>query len=245
VRGIWKDIDYSTPLILAKSCHDLDILYWLTGARAVSVAASGERSWFRAENTPVGATDRCTDGCPHLATCPFSAVDIYLKKNLFLHHLDVRGSATGKEAHILNRLETTDYGRCVYKLENTQPDHFSLMIDYENGVSAALSVQGLTSIHGRRTQIFGGEGDLHGDHRSIVATRFRSNNVLSYDPGVVLGGHGGGDAGLMYDWVRAVHYEQPELLSSGVVETLQSHAIGFAAEASRVSKTREQVSVEA
>ena len=80
VRGNWHDGKATTPMILAKSCHDLDILKWLVGRRCLRVSAEGGVALFRAENAPSGATARCTDGCPHEKTCPYSAIDIYDRK---------------------------------------------------------------------------------------------------------------------------------------------------------------------
>ncbi len=241
VRGIWKRSEVSTPIILAKSCHDLDILYWLTGAPCDTIFASGDLTWFAQANAPEGSTERCTDPCPHVDTCPFSAVKIYLEQNSFLGHLDVRGSAVGKEDHIRERLRSTDYGRCVYKLDNNQPDHFVASLRFQNGVTTAFSLQGLTSSFGRRMRIMGSAGDLEGDGQKFVATNFATRKISSYEQRTLLSGHGGGDGGLMYDWVRAVSMQKPEILASGIDESMESHAMGFAAERSRLNKTNEVV----
>lgn len=63
VRGNWHNSKATTPIILAKSCHDLDILRWMLGKQSRSIQAFGELSWFRKENAPEGSTARCTDGC--------------------------------------------------------------------------------------------------------------------------------------------------------------------------------------
>ena len=41
VRGNWRRADESSPMILAKCCHDMDILIWLTGKRARYVSSYG------------------------------------------------------------------------------------------------------------------------------------------------------------------------------------------------------------
>jgi predicted dehydrogenase len=33
VRGNWRNLAESSPMILAKYCHDLDIMNWLVGSR--------------------------------------------------------------------------------------------------------------------------------------------------------------------------------------------------------------------
>jgi predicted dehydrogenase len=79
VRGNWRRSDTSSPLILAKSCHDLDIICWLAESTPDSVASFAERSFFRGDNAPADAPPRCTDGCPVAERCPYEAVATYLR----------------------------------------------------------------------------------------------------------------------------------------------------------------------
>ena len=73
VRGHWSKTTDSTPMIVAKCSHDVDLLCWLGGAPAVAISSHGNRSWFRAENAPNGAPPRCTDGCPAAQDCIYDA----------------------------------------------------------------------------------------------------------------------------------------------------------------------------
>jgi predicted dehydrogenase len=77
VRGNWRRSDQSSPMILAKSCHDLDILYWILNTKVTSISSIGSLLHFRSENAPEGAPERCTDGCPAAETCPFYAPMLY------------------------------------------------------------------------------------------------------------------------------------------------------------------------
>ena len=77
VRGRWRNSSESSPMILAKSCHDLDLICWFAGSEPVWVASTADGSLFREANAPEGAPERCTDGCPAAATCPFEAVSTY------------------------------------------------------------------------------------------------------------------------------------------------------------------------
>ena len=121
VRGNWHDSKATTPMIVAKCCHDLDILKWLVGKRCVRVSAEGGIALFRADKAPAGAPARCTGGCPHEKTCPYSAIDIYDRKRFFLYVFDLKKDCPSEA--ILEKLRTTDYGRCVYRMDNDQPDH--------------------------------------------------------------------------------------------------------------------------
>ena len=79
VRGNWRRAGEASPVVLAKTCHDLDLLYWLTGHPAVKVSSFGGLFFYRPEQAPPGATPRCLDGCPHLDTCQWSAPRLYLR----------------------------------------------------------------------------------------------------------------------------------------------------------------------
>lgn len=77
VRGNWRNTQQAAPMILAKCCHDLDLLVWYLRDPVIWLASSGSLLHFRPENAPAGAPDRCTDGCPAQMTCPFYAPAIY------------------------------------------------------------------------------------------------------------------------------------------------------------------------
>ncbi len=77
VRGNWRNTEIAAPMILAKCCHDLDLLYWWMDSQPESLSSSGNLLYYRPENAPEGAPARCTDGCPVEASCPFYAPRIY------------------------------------------------------------------------------------------------------------------------------------------------------------------------
>lgn len=77
VRGNWRNSQFESPMILAKCCHDLDILYWILGPTK-RLSSVGSLVHYRAENAPPGVPERCTDGCPVEKTCPWYAPRLYL-----------------------------------------------------------------------------------------------------------------------------------------------------------------------
>ena len=87
VRGNWRREDQSSPMILAKSCHDLDILYWILGSRAAQLSSVGNLHHFKPENAPAGAPERCLDGCPAAETCPYYAPAFYIDLAPVVHSL--------------------------------------------------------------------------------------------------------------------------------------------------------------
>jgi predicted dehydrogenase len=78
VRGNWRNDRISSPMILAKCCHDLDVLFWNLGP-VKRLGSFGSLRHYRVENAPPGAPERCTDDCPHEAECPWSALRLYME----------------------------------------------------------------------------------------------------------------------------------------------------------------------
>ena len=77
-RGRWRNVADSSPMILAKSCHDLDLLYWLAGAEPSDLYSVSRPTELCEANAPEGAPLQCIEGCPHAARCPYDAVALYL-----------------------------------------------------------------------------------------------------------------------------------------------------------------------
>jgi Oxidoreductase family, C-terminal alpha/beta domain len=240
VRGNWHRSKETNPIILAKSCHDLDILRWLVNKKSRKISAFGSLKWFTAVNAPEGSTDRCMNGCAVESSCPYSAMRIYHKKRIWTYVFDLPKE---KEKHgdaILEYLRTTNYGRCVYKMENDQCDHIVSSILFQDDVTASFSMEAFTSYGGRRTRVMGSMGDIVGDMEKFTLTDFRTEKKLEWDAKVddvdiySKSGHGGGDYRLMRDWVQAVAQQNPELLTSTIDASIESHLMGFAAEKSRL-----------
>jgi len=234
VRGNWHNSKESTPIILAKSCHDLDILRWLIGKPSRSIQAFGNLRWFKEENAPVGSTNRCSDGCAIENTCPFSALQIYLRNKKRLYVFDLPDDKSLHDEFILDKLKTTNYGRCVYRMDNDQPDHYITNISFDNNISTSFSMQGLTSYEGRRTRVMGSKGDIVGNMQKFLLTDFRTNKKTEWAQTTDM--HGGGDWRLVDNWIQAVVKHDPGLLTSTIDQSIESHIMGFAAEISRKEK---------
>lgn len=234
VRGNWHNSKQTTPIILAKSCHDLDILRWLVGKPSKSIQAFGDVKWFRNENAPAGSTARCTDGCAVESTCPYSAVEHYQRRRSRVYALDLPDDRTTWDEVILQKLKTTNFGRCVYRMENDQPDHYIANILFEKNITASFSMEAFTSYEGRRTRVMGSTGDIVGDMNSFVLTDFRSGQKTEWKQST--DGHGGGDWRLVANWIQAIAEKNQALLSSTIDQSIESHLMGFAAEKSRLEK---------
>lgn len=238
---IWHNSIDSAPIILAKSCHDLDIMKWMLGKSCHQIHALGNLSWFNKENAPQGSTARCTDGCAVEKECPYSALKIYHRDRTYLHHFDLPDDKEKHEETILKYLREGDYGRCVYRMDNDQPDHYTANILFDDEVTASFNMEAFTSYHGRRTRIMGSMGDVVGDMYKYTWTNFKNGEKEVFDK--VTDGHGGGDWNLVTDWLNAVSHEDESLLTSTIGDSIESHLMAFAAEKSRLNKTVESVTL--
>lgn len=241
VRGNWHDRNATTPIILAKSCHDLDILRWLVGKPSKRIVAMANLKWFRKENAPAGSTARCMDGCAIEGTCPYSAMRIYYRERKWLYVFDLPENPEKQGEAILEYLRNSNYGRCVYKMDNNQEDHYVSSIEFEGGITASLSMEAFTSYAGRRTRVMGSMGDIVGDMDTFTLTDFRTRESVVYDSAKFeeedsakyTGGHGGGDRRLVRDWIQAIVQQDSSLLTSTIDQSIESHVMGFMAEKSR------------
>lgn len=247
VRGNWHNSKATTPIILAKSCHDLDIMRWMIGKPAKRIQAFGNLKWFRKENAPKGATRRCTDGCPAEAGCPYSALGIYYRRKGWTYVFDLPDEKEKQGEAIMNYLKTSNYGRCVYDMDNDQCDHYVTSIEFEGGITASFSMEAFTPWGGRRTRVMGSMGYIEGDMDRFTIYDFRTDKSETLEANAIdvenykNSGHGGGDWRLVANWIHAVSKHDPSLLTSTIEASIESHVMGFMAEKSRTNGTVEEI----
>ncbi|UKS29292.1 Gfo/Idh/MocA family oxidoreductase [Paenibacillus sp. HWE-109] len=234
VRGNWSNSDTSSPMILAKSCHDMDILSYIMDEPCEVVSSFGSLMHFTAENAPAGAPERCLDGCPAEATCQYYAPKYYLGTG--------RGWAgkfttdTSLEG-IIEALGTTPYGKCVYRSNNNVVDHQVVNMAFASGATAMFSMCGFTRDNTRILQIMGTKGDIRGnmEEHEFTIHDFITNEKTTVRVEASHEGHNGGDAGIMRSFLREVRsYAGGESESSASV-SVRSHLMAFAAEESRLN----------
>ena len=247
VRGNWRDSKKTTPIILAKSCHDLDILRWFVGKPCKTIVADGSLTWFKEENAPAGAPLRCTDGCPHESTCPYSAIDVYVRRKQHLGVFDLKNRKDEDEIMAKISDPNNEWGRCVYHCDNDQPDHFVSEMVFEDGTTASFSMEAFTPFGGRRTRVMGTTGYIEGDGSTFTVYEFRSNRKYVWDkklsdiPEYKGSGHGGGDLALVCDFLEAVSSHDESKLTSNIDASIESLVMGFRAEKSRLSQKKVKV----
>jgi predicted dehydrogenase len=238
VRGKFRNRRLAAPIILAKTCHDLDLMAWIVGRPARRVASFGSLSHFRAEGAPSGAPARCSDGCPVQARCPHDAVRFYLGPGDEVARMwpwTVLGLDPSRAAR-RRALETGPYGVCVYHCDNDVPDHQVLAIEFDGGITASFTLQGLATHERRTIRISGTEGELRGVFQDgvIDVSRHGSFETEQHRIEASAAGHLGGDEGLLGHFTDVIARDAVgELRASGRV-SLESHLIGFAAEEARL-----------
>lgn len=236
VRGNWRQSAESNPMILAKSCHDMDILLWLAGADCTRLSSFGTLSFFKPENAPLGAARRCLDGCSAEAGCPFSARRIYLGDNTGWP-ASVISFDTSLEARTRALMEGP-YGRCVFACDNDVVDHQVVAMEFANGVTAAFTMCGLTHDISRTIKIMGTAGEIRGhmERNEIALYGFLDDRVMVVRPQRPgSSGHAGGDDGLMRGFRTALRSGRPEAGLTSIRASLQSHLMAFAAEYGRIN----------
>ena len=236
VRGNWHKEADSSPMILAKCSHDMDIIPWLVDKKCLKLNSFGSLAYFKAENCPEGATERCFD-CK-VENCPFHAPNFYLSRmpgwpTHILH-------PEPNEENILEALRTTNYGKCVFKMDNDVVDHQTVQMLLEDGVTCTFQMIGFTNDQTRTIRIMGTEGEIWGDfHSRKVYWQKFNQEVHEIDLEKLctdFSGHGGGDSGLVYDVIRL--YRGDDFDTSAITflnRSAESHYMAFAAEASRVA----------
>lgn len=233
VRGNWSNSETSSPMILAKSCHDMDVLSWLMDQPCVRVSSYGSLMHFRSENAPEGSTDYCIGGCAVESTCPYSAPRFYLGegKSWARHFVD----ELTKE-NIVRGLQETNYGRCVYKSDNNVVDHQVVNMEFANGATAMFSMCGFTRHQERRIQIMGTGGEIRAEESRIVVHDFVTHEETVIEIPKQTSGHGGGDSSIVRSFLREVRsFTGGESLTSASA-SVRSHMMAFAAEHSRLHK---------
>lgn len=236
VRGNWRRTEDSSPMILAKSCHDLDMLLWLADSDCVRVSSFGSLSHFTAAQAPEGAPKRCLDGCPVSDECLYYAPDHYLTEDTNWPTSAISDDMS-YDARYQALLEGP-YGRCVYHCDNDVVDHQVVNMEFANSVTVAFTMSAFTRDVSRTIKLMGTHGEIRGamEKNEIEIIHFGSGKVerISFADRGGHVGHGGGDMALIKDFLRLVQTGGSNQGLTSASRSVQSHLMAFAAEQSRV-----------
>lgn len=244
VRGNWRREEDTSPMILAKCCHDLDYLVWLCGKKCERVSSYGSLMYFKESNAPEGAALRCTQGCKAKDNCPYDAEKIYLTNKdtgILCGNVEWPVDVLAEnptEEKVRHAIETGPYGRCVFHCDNDVVDHQIVNMQMEGGASLSLTMSAFTSIGGRTIKVMGTLGDLWGD---MHENRIRIG-IFGKEPQIIdlgreekdFAGHGGGDRLLMEQFVDLLQGKEPDGTVTTLETSVESHLVALAAEKSRL-----------
>ena len=246
VRGKWGNSEKChTSMLLAKCCHDMDIMMWLMSPlKPLTVSSVGSRMQFRKENAPKNSGTYCLKDCPLVETCQYSA------KKIYLDHLGSWEFYVWKELESVENptmeqrielLKHSDYGRCIYKCDNDVVDHQSVLINFSNGATGTHNMIGGAAAPLRVLKVTGTKGEIYGEFESNVIkfTKIDPNNENMYVEERLdiedfdLDGHGGGDDNLTADFIKFVAGEEVSVSCTSIYDSIAGHNIIFLADESR------------
>ena len=248
VRGNWGNEGRSANMLLAKSCHDIDILQWLLGKQCKKVQSFGALTHFKRENAPEGSPEYCIEGCPKGDICPYNAVKLYLddKKNRWFRTTCTK-QADPTDEMVEHALRTTQYGKCVYKCDNDVVDHQVVNMLFEDDVTVSFTMNAFNK-GGRNIHIMGTKGELRGamkEGSAITVYDFETKSTAEYPVSLsdsINKGHGGGDNGIVETLYEFLNGQYQGCAISDIGVSVKNHLVTFAAEESR--KTGKVIDVE-
>ncbi len=241
VRGNWRNEELSSPMIMQKCCHDMDLLQYYAGSPCESISSVGSLVHFKPENAPEGSAERCLD-CKEVDTCPYSAKRSYIErwekfgkpKNAWPYNILTPVIPLTEEV-LMKAIKEGPYGRCVYHCDNDVVDHQVTQINFQNGVKASLIMTAFTAEVGRVQRFFGTKGEIILSDESGVELKIFGKEPVKVDVEEGLDsmgyGHGGGDYVLLntlFDMLNGTACVETSLEAS-----IESHLMAICAEESR------------
>ena len=246
VRGKWGNSKKChTSMLLAKCCHDLDIMMWLMGGdKPVSVSSVGAKTQFIPENAPENSGTRCLVDCPLADSCRYSA------KNLYLEHPDMWTVYVWRDLESVENptyeqrkelLMHSDYGRCIYKCDNDVVDHQSVLVNFKSGATGTHNMVGGSPEPLRTIRITGTKGEIYGEfEHAFIEVRKQNPKKENYfdkeviDMSHISGeGHSGGDERLTEDFVNFQRGESHSISCTSIFDSVMGHKVIFLADKSR------------
>lgn len=237
VRGNWRNMEESSPMILQKSCHDMDILAWLIGKPCKAVSSFGSLMHFKESEAPEGAGQYCFKDCKIEDSCPYSAKKIYCEdEEWYSETIRKVVVLEGAQEALKQALQEGPYGRCVYRCDNDVVDHQVVNLEFEGGATVSFTMCAFTYEGSRIMNIMGTRGQIVCDmeKNEIEVRDFLTGNKVYHKIKTSVSGHSGSDDKFMKGFIKTVETDGAFTLSSASA-SVDSHLIALAAEESRVT----------
>lgn len=245
VRGKWANSDIcKTSMLLAKSCHDIDIMMWLMNeTQPQAVSSFGSNYQFNAKNAPQGAGTRCMADCPLVDSCMFSAKKMYLdfpeRWACYVWAPIENVKEPTRELREKSLKTDNPYGRCVYKCDNNVVDHQSVLIRFKNGATGTHNMIGGSARSMRKIHIIGTKGEISGifEDNCFTVSKLKTDEKAGYVSEAVNistngDGHGGGDDALTADFIKFVSSGEQSVSCTSVFNSIAGHLAVFLADKS-------------
>lgn len=234
VRGNWRKAKETSPIILQKCCHDLDIMYWMIGKKCQSLSSYGTLAFYNKINRPEYATDKCID-CSD-SKCAYNSLEFIMKYPGAMNSPKGEGVTKADIIQYLGKEENM-YGKCIFNCDNDVCDRQIVNMTFEGGVIANLLVHGFkASRTDRTTKIYGTMGAIEGNIHSGKFTVYvfgQEPYVVDVNSQKIDESHLGGDAKLSFDYINYKNGKGRPIGLSMLEDSIYSHILAFTAEKSR------------
>ncbi len=243
VRGNWSVEKDSSCMLLAKCCHEVDLIQWLMGKKCEKVQSFGSLTYFTKKNKPEGAPSRCTDGCKYADTCPYNCIKLYYdKKDNWWFRNTCTKLTSPTDEDVMKALKEGPYGRCVFDCDNDVVDHQVVNFEFDDKSTASLTMCAFTKGGGSRIHIMGTKGEIFGfyDKREFEYYDFETEKTEIIKPfemeefkGFEKDHHEGADTGTVKEFYKFIKGTSEDMEGNSVETATKNHLLVFAAEQSR------------
>lgn len=235
IRGQWRNKDVcGSTFLLAKSCHDIDLICWLNNiTKPLYVSSFGGRRFIIPEKAPAGAADNCFE-CPHSETCIYSVGynSVNIKR---IWGILPEG---GPEEELRNLKNDKERSKCAYKTDANIVDNQAVMIEFENGSMATFRLLSSGMPEVRDLFVKGTNGEIEGClqdnklvlRKYIVTTGQHEETVFDFSNENVFKAHHGGDEGLIADFNAYMRDEKTSPSAPVIEDTISGYLCVYAAD---------------
>lgn len=257
VRGKWRSEEVCfAPMLLAKSCHDVDIMMWMMNhTRPERVVSFGSDFQYGPDRKPENAGNKCMVDCPIKDNCIYDCEKNYITPRRWRFYVS---QPLGEDADcpaekIVESFKNDNhFGECAWNFDRGgNVDHQTLIVNFENGATGTFTMTGGTARSERNIHIIGTMGEIKGifeDQKFVIRTKkpkmTKEDGTDGYTEKLIdlkitgdmigqKGGHGGGDQKMMVDLMHYLNGEEPSVSCTTLKDSTISHHTVFMAEKSR------------
>lgn len=253
IRGKWNNSKKcGSSYMLAKCCHDADLLCWLNNKSEPEwVESVGTRRFYVPENAPEGAGTRCLLDCKCEESCPYSVRKFDVDHNPFGNYIweNYQGRDFTPEEREYNLKYENPHGRCAFKTDSDLVDQQVVTVAFADGSTAVHTLFSGASYGCRRIHVYGEKGEIAGN-LDISDVRLLTYDPLSLghkeekipiDMDAVNHGHAGGDYCIMEDLWRTLTGGERSISCTDIEDSVNGHLVVYAADLAMERKSAVEI----